>query len=87
MTSSPKLDLEVTSGVTLKKDDKSGLKLGLTNFGVFFVLDEKKDPPELEIEFPAKGGKTVLPATIGNQAKALVVVTLEREKLLNLAKS
>lgn len=68
------------SELTLHQD-ANRLKKGLTDFGVYFQLDDD-EPAQMLIEFPYGGQRSASVYGYSGQAKGYVVITLELDKFV-----
>jgi len=84
------VDADVTSGVTLIKNDVNGMEEGLSQFGVFVQLDDRRTTAR-DLVFNMPGGQRAAVVTIpsgyspGGQAQGEVLVTCERSEFVKRA--
>lgn len=85
------IDVDVTSGVTLIKNDASGKREGLTQFGVFVQRDNRNTANDLVFRIPSgqAGAVITIPASYspGGQAQGEVLVTCERSEFAKKAQA
>jgi len=85
------IDVDVTSGVTLIKNDASGKREGLTQFGVFVQRDNRNTANDLIFAMPsgqAGGVVTIVSrSSPGGQAQGEVLVTCERSSFVKKAQA
>ncbi len=83
------IDVTVTSGVTLIKNDASGKNEGLTTFGMFVQRDNRNTANDLVFHLPSgqSRGIVTIPSysSAGGQAQGEVLVTCERSEFVKRA--
>ena len=84
------VNIDVTSGVTLIKDDSSRMKLGMTQFGMGVALDDRRDTAR-DLFFGAGGAafSSSPPqySSAGGQSQANVLITCERSEFVKKAQA
>jgi hypothetical protein len=86
------IDASVTSGVSMIKNDASGMEEGLSQFGVFVQLDDRRDSArDLVFNMPSgqRSAVVTVPASYsaGGQAQGQVLVTCERSEFVKKAQA
>lgn len=80
------INIDITSGVTLIKNDATGWEEGLTGFGTFVRLDDRRSTArDLVFENPVGGRRTARVGVGGGQAEGYVLVTCERDEFVKKA--
>lgn len=84
------VNIDVTSGVTLIKDDSSRMKLGMTQFGMGVALDDRRDTAR-DLFFGASGAafsqSPPQHSSAGGQSQANVLITCERSEFVKKAQA
>jgi hypothetical protein len=85
------IDVDVTGGVTLIKNDASGKREALSNFGVFVRRDSRNTANDLVFVMPSgqAGGVIAVQSgsSAGGQAQGQVLVTCERSEFVKKAQA
>ena len=85
------IDVDVTSGLTLIKNDATGKREGLSQFGVFAQRDNRNSANDLVFHMPSGqvGGVVSIQskASPGGQAQGEVLVTCERSEFVKQAQA
>lgn len=89
------VNADVTSGVQLFTNDATGMKEGLTTFGTFVQLDDRRNTArDLIFNLPAAGGPTgyvvdneITGDVAGGQAQGEVLITCERSAFVAAARA
>jgi hypothetical protein len=85
------IDVDVTGGVTLIKNDASGKREALSNFGVFVRRDSRNTANDLVFVMPSgqAGGIIAVQSgsSAGGQAQGQVLVTCERSEFVKKAQA
>lgn len=81
------IDVDVTSGVTMIKNDLNKMLEGLTTFGVFVQLDDKRNTArDLIFALPGRGTASIGTPNVAGQALGQVLVTCERSEFVRRAR-
>jgi hypothetical protein len=87
------IDIDVTSGVDLIKNDATDTNDGLSQFGVFVQLGDRSSANDLVFMLPSAGGMSgyavldVTGAVAGGQAQGEVLITCERSEFVKKAQA
>lgn len=79
------IDVAVTSGIDLIKNDATGKNEGLSQFGVFVQLGNRNTANDLVFNMPVRGGQRRVAVSVGaptGQAQGQVLVTCERSEFV-----
>jgi len=80
------VDILLKDQATLDVISQAGVRSGMTNFGALWVLEDRREPAELTVLFPGSQAVASVATVGGGQAQGFVIVTLQLDELLALAR-